>query len=582
MDPELEKALYDVEAAEQYAGKKIQEVEEELRLFDLDDIHSTPQEDTESEHGDIPFYLAPDGIDIFKNDMYSLYTEDDLVWPFEDDTDTFLSVIDERAVKEFIKRGYLMRECSSTNLLVEYVFHTMCCTSDEKLRYSSYNTLMYLLNTCTSFSSIKAQLHMALVNLGADLDNLKMDTSEYDSPVFPDSCDAPQGNVMTRTELRKVLVLVLQFLSVCLASREKHTDQDPDDFILHLIALGLDSKIIDLALDAHIGVCISHCLCWYPSNEHFKQKLKYLVGRILEYCEGDILSVVHLCRAYVVPTYRGNILKRALTFHQLQTHLRLPDEDFVSDIQARHVVHLLSKFYERPKRDKTSCHSYYILTLLDLCINEEFSLQPENRSDILKVCDLVKQEMGHVQFTAEDVYSAIITWYLCHVTLKWKRPASISIQKSETIMKPSWDDTEQTQESVEPQVSDTEQTQESVEPQVSDTEQTQESVEPQVNDIVQNQASVEPPTNDAEQSQESVEPHKNDTDQKEIEHMKRKHSDNMIDNTTEVCDVAPVAPLSPVYPEDFTGFNDREPPQNKKSKLLREAATHLAAQEGCH
>lgn len=58
------------------------------------------------------------------------------------------------------------RECSSTNLLVEYVFHTMCCTSNEKLRYSSYNTLMYLIHTSTSFSSIKAQLHMALVNLG--------------------------------------------------------------------------------------------------------------------------------------------------------------------------------------------------------------------------------------------------------------------------------------------------------------------------------------------------------------------------------------------------------------------------------
>lgn len=48
----------------------------------------------------------------------------------------------------------------------------------------------------------------------------------------------------------------------------------------------------------------------------------------------------------------------------------------------------------------------------------------------------------------------------------------------------------------------------------------------------------------------------------------------------QVCDVASIAPFSSVNPEDFTGFNDHELLQYKRSELLREAAACMAVQEG--
>lgn len=47
-----------------------------------------------------------------------------------------------------------------------------------------------------------------------------------------------------------------------------------------------------------------------------------------------------------------------------------------------------------------------------------------------------------------------------------------------------------------------------------------------------------------------------------------------------VCDVAPVAPLSPAHHRDYIEFNDHELLQYERSKLLMEAATHLARYEG--
>lgn len=64
---------------------------------------------------------------------------------------------------------HLQREVSSTSLLAEYVFHTMCCTSDEEMCYSAYCTLMHLINICKTISNIKDQLSLALINIGINI-----------------------------------------------------------------------------------------------------------------------------------------------------------------------------------------------------------------------------------------------------------------------------------------------------------------------------------------------------------------------------------------------------------------------------
>ena len=61
---------------------------------------------------------------------------------------------------------FFQREVNYISGLIKYLFHTMCCTSDEEMRYASYNSAVYLLTTRCSLSYVKNELFLALVNLG--------------------------------------------------------------------------------------------------------------------------------------------------------------------------------------------------------------------------------------------------------------------------------------------------------------------------------------------------------------------------------------------------------------------------------
>lgn len=67
--------------------------------------------------------------------------------------------------------------------------------------------------------------------------------------------------------------------------------------------------------------------------------------------------------------------------------------------------------------------------------------------DIIKICDLLVQEMVHLQLSPNDEYSQVLEWYICHITLKWK--SIVGVQRIETEMLQQ-NDTEQREESIEP------------------------------------------------------------------------------------------------------------------------------------
>ena len=62
--------------------------------------------------------------------------------------------------------------------------------------------------------------------------------------------------------------------------------------------------------------------------------MQTVVEYILEYCNGDLPSVLYLCQACITPTGRGKTLRNAIAFLQLQVHLKVPTKGFVSDVQV--------------------------------------------------------------------------------------------------------------------------------------------------------------------------------------------------------------------------------------------------------
>lgn len=59
------------------------------------------------------------------------------------------------------------------------------------------------------------------------------------------------------------------------------------------------------------------------------------------------------------------------------------------------------------------------------------------------------REMDHVKLSPDDMYSVVLSMYVSHVTLKWKRPAGI--QGMDEDFRPSQITTDESEESVESQ-----------------------------------------------------------------------------------------------------------------------------------
>ncbi|MPC18462.1 hypothetical protein E2C01_011348 [Portunus trituberculatus] len=160
---------------EQKEAALLEELEEEIALFDLHDnsegsVSPSSEENEEpvkeQQEGYKEIALSPEGIAFFKDDIFTLYTEDTLVWPRQNLCDSFLFLLDGSIVNKFIKNQHFMREISSTSVLAKYLLHLMCCTANVRMRHTAWNNLLYLLTTCNSMPYMKNELCLALLNLG--------------------------------------------------------------------------------------------------------------------------------------------------------------------------------------------------------------------------------------------------------------------------------------------------------------------------------------------------------------------------------------------------------------------------------
>ncbi|KAK8389852.1 hypothetical protein O3P69_009091 [Scylla paramamosain] len=417
-------------ATEQVEDAALEGLDEEVALFDLDEAH--PSSPSPSSEGDSKLgekqqedpkeiVLSPEGIAFFRSNTFTLYKEDTLLWPVQDSLDPFLSLIDGSIVNEYIKNGYFMREVSSISVLAKYLFHIMCCTADKSLRRSACDSLIYLLTTCNSMPYIKQELCLVLVNLGGDMSNLWEDVLHYKSRVIPPpSCASPEDEAsqMTDSQLREVLVVLLRFLSQWLIRYKNYTAKDVDDLLLIFLIIGLDPKVIDNALDADIGACITHTLKLYSSDKEFFQRMRNIVKWLLEYCSGDLPSVVYLCQAYLSPTGRGRKMRGVLAFHQLCQHLRLSKESFVADVQARDIADLLTSYFQISPDLTVAYDSYYIIKLVDLSLHLDL-VQQDQKDDLKTICDLAEQKFHRSQGSADDMNPTISFQCLVATLSRW-------------------------------------------------------------------------------------------------------------------------------------------------------------------
>ncbi|KAG0717118.1 hypothetical protein GWK47_055090 [Chionoecetes opilio] len=344
-----------------------------------------------------------------------------LYWKRQNMTDNFLSTIDPSILNKFIINGYFMKEVAEPSEIVMYLFHKICCTANEELCSASYDTLSYMLYTCDALPYIKNEFFLALVNLGGDLSLLERDVMSYKSSVIPpQSLGAPALAQMTETQLVTVLHMLLRLLSQCFTRHKNYTCQDADELIVIFTAIALDPKTIDAALDYHIVACISHTLTLYSSDDHFSKRLKGVVRCLVQYCDGDLPSLVHLCQFYLSSTKRGAVLCSAVAFQQLRLNLKLPEEDFVGDVQVKHIADVLTGYFESGFKLTGAYDAYYLIKLIDLCLYLD-NIRPHQREDLGRICDLIEERFPSTQGNADDMNPTISFQYRVSTLKKWKR-----------------------------------------------------------------------------------------------------------------------------------------------------------------
>ncbi|XP_045102835.1 uncharacterized protein LOC123499187 isoform X6 [Portunus trituberculatus] len=363
---------------EQKEAALLEELEEEIALFDLhgngDIIYQDNSEGSvspsseeneepvkEQQEGYKEIALSPEGIAFFKDDIFTLYTEDTLVWPRQNLCDSFLFLLDGSIVNKFIKNQHFMREISSTSVLAKYLLHLMCCTANVRMRHTAWNNLLYLLTTCNSMPYMKNELCLALLNLGGDMSHLQEDMLHYKSEIIPPpSCAFPKAEApqMTDSQLQDVLVLLLRFLSRWLVSYKNYTAKDVDDLLLIFLLIGLDPKVIDSNLEPHIAACITHTLNLYSSDQEFSQ--------------------------------------------------------------VKDIADILTSYFQVNPPVSNAYDSYYIIKLVDFSLHLDV-IQRDQMDNLKTICDLAEQKFDRSQGGPDDLNPTISFQHLATTLSKWKK-----------------------------------------------------------------------------------------------------------------------------------------------------------------
>ncbi|XP_042218973.1 uncharacterized protein LOC121864120 isoform X2 [Homarus americanus] len=377
-----------------------------------------------------------DRLEKFAEEMkwFDLKEDETLIWPFHDNAIQSLAKVDPSNVRRYIKEGLFQRQYSSKNsakLLVKYLFHVMCSTTDEELRFSAYNTLCYLFEANEPKTNILKDLYKALANLGADVSKLAVNVSDIKSPVIPSSKSEKIVAENSSRIIREILTMLLQLLSIILTNSKMYSENDLDELIFIFLAIGLDPKVIDTSLDSQISTCICHALNLYASDEIFYQRVEGLVEQITSYSEFHHHNVSHFCCMYILPTRRGTILRSSIAFLQAQINLRKEEKILHVIVEVKDLLELIEEqlYVLSEEEDGYILHS--VMKLLDCCLGHE-PLPATQKKHLQEICDLINPVISGRRDKVDDINPTIFRFYATLVIAKWRRKVD-SVGRQQTL-----------------------------------------------------------------------------------------------------------------------------------------------------
>ncbi|XP_047502796.1 uncharacterized protein LOC125048241 isoform X2 [Penaeus chinensis] len=412
--------LVSAELSDQHQSDQLEKLDKEITLFNYedDDVPAPKIQVPDVEQRQIE--LHPPGIVFFSTDRCRLYTEDTLVWPFADSFTNPLGSLSLDKVKVYIKEGLFQRVYSSkgtTKLMMKYLFHLCCCTTDMELLYPTYNTLCYIAENNECHLNVCQELYLALANLGADMKKYGKDPSLIKSPVLP-PCPAvnpPEQPVSTK----KNLSLMLQFLGVLLTHSRKCSDDDLDELMKIFVAIGLDPTVINTGLDLQVATCISRTLSLYPSQQVFFQRVQGLVEDIITYCDCNHHTVSHVCTMYIQPTCLGQILCKSIAFLQVELSLQAKDKNSLDLVEIDDVVELIESQLEVMSAEEDGYLLHSVMKLLVCCVGDG-PFTPTQKKSLRHMCDLLNPVIISKRVKVDDMYSSLFRFYSRKVIDKWK------------------------------------------------------------------------------------------------------------------------------------------------------------------
>ncbi|KAG7170601.1 hypothetical protein Hamer_G013414, partial [Homarus americanus] len=351
------------------------------------------------------YYLVSKSIPHDSNYIISYENCETLIWPFHDNAIQSLAKVDPSNVRRYIKEGLFQRQYSSKNsakLLVKYLFHVMCSTTDEELRFSAYNTLCYLFEANEPKTNILKDLYKALANLGADVSKLAVNVSDIKSPVIPSSKSEKIVAENSSRIIREILTMLLQLLSIILTNSKMYSENDLDELIFIFLAIGLDPK-----------------------------RVEGLVEQITSYSEFHHHNVSHFCCMYILPTRRGTILRSSIAFLQAQINLRKEEKILHVIVEVKDLLELIEEqlYVLSEEEDGYILHS--VMKLLDCCLGHE-PLPATQKKHLQEICDLINPVISGRRDKVDDINPTIFRFYATLVIAKWRRKVD-SVGRQQTL-----------------------------------------------------------------------------------------------------------------------------------------------------
>lgn len=400
----------------------LEKLAEEIKLFELEENETPAQLPAPVLTEDRVITLQPPGVPFFTTSAYHLYTEKTLVWPFHEKKSSCLVKIDPAEVKTYIKEGFFQREYPSNTtvmLLIKYLFHLMCCTTDSELLHATFNSLCYLVETNPVKFNMCQDLYLAMSNLGGDTGKLGHDVSTMQSPVFSQTSDKPVESEISSGTLIETLMLILQFQSSVLSKGKLYEQGNVADLVSIFLAIGVDPKIVDQGLDSDISTGISYTLDLYSSDQKFYQNMQDLAEKITKYCDFHHHTVSHVCCMYLLPTHRGQTLRSSVAFFEAQIGLGVEEKVLLDIVEVEDVAELVEEQMEVFREgDGYVLHS--VMKLLDCCISHE-PLSSAQRKHLTKMCDAINPAVVDRRYRVDDLSHTLFRFYATNVLAKWSR-----------------------------------------------------------------------------------------------------------------------------------------------------------------